>query len=135
MRASSASRSPLPKSTAIFHAVEIEGFHFAGIARGEPMLVSGLGGVQLGLVAKLCKTKVGMQVCKYHGGNPHIDVSELSPQGAEQLGREFGLGTAFEGSPAFDSLVAWARKHPKLAAKVKHTFPLGPWREQAAAAA
>lgn len=131
MYSTPASRKPYKRASHVFHSVEIEGFHFAGVMHGgDPLLVSG-GWVQLGPQALLRQTPTGMQVCKYHAGEERINVSELSAAGLEKLAHEFGLGRPFQGCPAYVSLVAWAKAHPRKAAKAVLNYSLGPWRDEA----
>jgi len=132
-----ASRKPYKPAAHVFHSVEIEGFIFSGVMNGgDPLLVSG-GWVQLGMQAILCETPTGMQVCKYRAGEERINVSVLSPEGIERLRHEFGLGPTsamynpFIGCPAYASLVEWARRHPRKAARAVLNYHLGQWREEA----
>lgn len=92
---------------------------------------------------------LGWYVCKYGANEPRIDASQLSDAGRYALLREFGLeiyfssraggaphdadwmpglgGWPFYGSPAFGSLRAWARQHPRKVRSFGPSLYLGDW--------
>lgn len=125
-----------------FHDVVIEGKRFyASTTNYDPYIAlgDGTGDCAFGVASiSYCPARHGVEatwaVCKY-GNQHHFELEGLSDAGRRALAVEFGLpiemsapdDTYFFVSPAYDSLVAWAKAHPRAARAWVGRSYLGPW--------
>lgn len=143
-RAPTPSPNPPPKSADAFHVVRIEGQYFWAFASprtGHLFIDNGFGQGHIGDVGAVFQYRDRKwSLCKYGKSEPRINLALLSPDGVRTFAHEFGLTmipygevgynlwmswrATFEASPAFASLIAWGRRHPrKLAQCIENPCP------------